>query len=99
MQYRGRTVDKNAAYPKAFKELKTEKVFNENTEFKPYKYLNNIVEQDHRTVKKISRAGLGYKSFHTASKTIKGIEIVHAINKGQVTGVNRRDEVAIKSNL
>jgi transposase-like protein len=47
-------------------------------------------------VKKITKAGLGYKSFHTAWRTIRGIEIMHAINKGQVEGVNNRDSVSQK---
>ncbi len=55
------------------------------------KYLNNLVEQDHRSVKKITNAGLGYKSFYTAWRTIRGIEIMHMINKGQVEGVNKKD--------
>ena len=55
------------------------------------KYLNNLVEQDHRSVKKITNAGLGSKSFYTACRTIRGIEIMHMINKGQVEGVNKKD--------
>ncbi len=58
----------------------------EKSELRQVKYLNNIVEQDHRGVKRITNAGLGYKSFHTAGQTIRGIEIMHMINKGQVEG-------------
>ncbi len=60
------------------------------------KYLNNIVEQDHRGVKRITNAGLGYKSFHTAFRTIRGIEIMHMINKGQVEGVSKKDVLGQK---
>ena len=48
------------------------------------KYLNNIVEQDHRAVKRLTRPMLGFKSFWAARCTIAGIEIMHAIRKGQL---------------
>jgi putative transposase len=49
------------------------------------KYLNNLVEQDHRAVKRLTRPMLGFKSFWTARCTIAGIEVLHAIRKGQLT--------------
>jgi transposase-like protein len=48
------------------------------------KYLNNIVEQDHRAVKRLTRPMLGFKSFWSARCTIAGIETMHAIRKGQL---------------
>jgi transposase-like protein len=48
------------------------------------KYLNNIVEQDHRAVKRLTRPLLGFKSFWAACCTIAGIEVMHAIRKGQL---------------
>jgi putative transposase len=48
------------------------------------KYLNNLVEQDHRAVKRIVRPMLGFKSFWAARCTIAGIEVMHAIRKGQL---------------
>ncbi len=48
------------------------------------KYLNNIVEQDHRGVKRLTRPMLGFKSFWSARCTIAGIEVMHAIRKGQL---------------
>ena len=48
------------------------------------KYLNNMVEQDHRAVKRIVRPMLGFKSFWAACCTIAGIEVIHAIRKGQL---------------
>ena len=89
-------VDKNAAYPPAIKELKSEKVLEEKSKLRQVKYLNNRVEQDHRGVKRITNAGLGYKSFHTACRTIRGIEIMHMINKGQVEGVRTKDVLGQK---
>jgi len=46
------------------------------------KYLNNLVEQDHRAVKGVVRPTLGFKSFWAARCTIAGIEVMHAIRKG-----------------
>jgi transposase-like protein len=48
------------------------------------KYLNNIIEQDHRAVKRKVRPMLGFKSFWAARCTLAGIEVIHAIRKGQV---------------
>ncbi len=48
------------------------------------KYLNNIVEQDHRAVKRLTHPMLGFKSFWAACCTIGGIEVMHAIRKGQL---------------
>jgi putative transposase len=48
------------------------------------KYLNNIVEQDHRAVKRITKPVMGFKSFHAASNLLAGIELMHMIRKGQM---------------
>ena len=48
------------------------------------KYLNNIIEQDHRAVKRVIKPMLGFKSFWAARCTIAGIEVMHAIRKGQL---------------
>jgi len=48
------------------------------------KYLNNIVEQDHRAVKRLTRPMLGFKSLWAARCTIAGMEVMHAIRKGQL---------------
>jgi len=48
------------------------------------KYLNNIVEQDHRAVKRITRPMLGFKSFETAHDTLVGIELMHMLKKRQM---------------
>jgi transposase-like protein len=55
------------------------------------KYLNNIVEQDHRHVKRRVRAMLGFKSFHAAQKTLAGIELIHMIKKGQMRSTRGDD--------
>ncbi|ANS51759.1 hypothetical protein BT246_64670 (plasmid) [Bacillus thuringiensis] len=48
------------------------------------KYLNNIVEQDHRFIKKRIRSMLGLKSFHTATCILAGLEAMHMIKKEQI---------------
>ena len=48
------------------------------------KYLNNVVEQDHRAVKRLVRPMLGFKSFRSAQVTLAGIELMHMIRKGQL---------------
>jgi transposase-like protein len=55
-----------------------------NVQQRHSKYLNNMVEQDHRAVKRRTRPMLGFKSLWTARCTIAGIEVMHAIRKGQL---------------
>jgi putative transposase len=55
------------------------------------KYLNNIVEQDHRGVKRVTRPMLGFKSFEAAQGTLAGIELMHMIKKKQMR-VGAEDE-------
>ncbi len=50
------------------------------------KYLNNIVEQDHRGVKRVTRPMLGFKSFEAAQSTLTGIELMRMLRKGQLEG-------------
>ena len=56
------------------------------------KYLNNIVEQDHRVIKRITRQMLDFKSFRAARNVLAGIELMHMIRKGQfmIAGINAR---------
>lgn len=53
------------------------------------KYLNNILEQDHRFIKRLKKPMLGFKAFHSASATIAGIEVAHMIRKNQFANDNR----------
>jgi transposase-like protein len=85
------TVDKNAAYPKAISELKAEGAIPEGCELRQVKYLNNIVEQDHRFIKRRVKPGLGFFSFETAWYTLQGDEVMHMIRKGQMRGVEKGD--------
>jgi len=78
------TVDKNPSYPMAIAELKNEKMIPVGIQIRQVKYLNNIVEQDHRFIKKRVRSMLGLKSFSTATSVISGIEAMHMVKKGQL---------------
>jgi transposase, IS6 family len=84
-------VDKNAAYPKAFAELKAEKHIPENCELRQVKYLNNLIEQDHRFMKRLTKPGMGFFSFETAWRTLQGFEVLNMIRKGQVREVRKGD--------
>ncbi|MDT6942125.1 IS6 family transposase [Brucella pseudogrignonensis] len=53
------------------------------------KYLNNILEQDHRFIKRITKPMMGFKAFHSAAATIAGIEVAHMIRKKQFANDNR----------
>ena len=51
--------------------------------------MNNIVEQDHRSIKRLVKPGMGFGSFNTARRTIKGYEIMNMVRKGQIEKVER----------
>jgi len=87
-------VDKNAAYPAAVDDLKAEEQLFETTELRQVKYLNNRVEQDHRFIKRLTKPGMGFGSFHTARRTIRGFEAMNMIRKGQVQGIAKGDVLA-----
>ncbi|HRB97471.1 MAG TPA: IS6 family transposase [Nitrosomonas sp.] len=76
------TMDKSGANKAAIDEI------NANREkpmvVRQVKYLNNIVEQDHRAVKRITKSMLGFKSFQSAKNILAGIELMHMIRKGQI---------------
>ena len=85
------TVDKNAAYPPAVAGLKADETLPKSTETRQSKYLNNIVEQDHRFIKRRVKPGLGFGSFNTAKRTIKGYEAMNMIRKGQIRDAAKGD--------
>jgi hypothetical protein len=76
---------KNAAYPQAIDELKADNQLPKKVKLRPKKYLNNIVEQDHRGLKQLVKLGMGFGSFNTAQRTIKGYEMINMIRKAQVS--------------
>ena len=88
-------VDKNAAYPPVIDELKADETLTKTTELRRVKYLNNIVEQvveqDHRFIKRLVNPGMGFGSFNTARRTLRGYEAMNMIRKGQINGVEKGD--------
>lgn len=76
------TIDKSAANNAAIEDYNAE--HDSNIEIRQIKYLNNIVEQDHRAIKRKSRPTLGFKSFRSAAITLSGVEVMHMIRKGQL---------------
>ena len=84
-------VDKNAAYPPAFKTLKELNLIPKKTNLRQVKYLNNIIEQDHRFSKRKIRYSCWFQKFETAGATISGYESMHMLYKNQVGGVGGKD--------
>jgi IS6 family transposase len=80
------TVDKNVAYPPVFETLQQEGQLPASCTLRQCKSFNNVVEQDHRSVKRRVNPGLGIGSFRTARRTLQGYAAMHMIRKGQVTG-------------
>ncbi len=78
------SVDKNAAYPEAFSASQVDMIVPKDCKLRRVKYLNNVIEQDHRFVKKKVRSSQCFKSFHTAERTLEGIEAMNMMRKGQV---------------
>jgi transposase-like protein len=70
-------------------QLKDEGVLEENCQHRPVQYLNNVLEQDHRTIKRRVKASQHFLSFWAAWRTIAGYEAIHMIRKGRRAGVRR----------
>jgi transposase-like protein len=77
------TLDGYAASHRAVSEMKTDGLLPEDTKVRTSKYLNNLIEQDHRNVKSRTNVMLGFKRFRNAAITLAGIELMHRIRKGQ----------------
>jgi len=77
------TLDAYAASHRANRELKSEGSMSRRVRIRSSKYLNNIVEQDHRRIKQRIVPMLGFKRFDTATITISGIELAEKIKKAQ----------------
>ena len=80
------TIDKSGANTAAVESYNAEHETEHDAgiELRQIKYLNNIVEQDHRAIKRQTRPMLGFKSFWSAAVTLAGIELMHMIRKGQL---------------
>jgi transposase, IS6 family len=77
-------VDRNPAYPKAVDELKAEGQLPQRCQLRPNKYLNNVIEQDPRFIKRLVKVGLGFFSCQRAWQTLRSYETMHLIRKRQV---------------
>lgn len=76
---------------KAIDELEAEEMIPQTCELRQNKYLNNIVEQDHRFIKRLVNPGIGFGSFNTARRTLRGYEVMNMIGKGQIQRVAKGD--------
>lgn len=85
------TVDKSPAYPRATVEMKPAGELWRFARLRQCKYLNNIVEQDHRRIKRLVRPRLGFGSLSTARRTLAGYEAMAMMREGQVDDRDRRD--------
>jgi IS6 family transposase len=77
------TLDGYAASHRAVREMKADRQLHKNTKVRSSKYLNNLIEQDHRGVKSRLAPMLGFKGSRTAAITTAGVELLHRIHKGQ----------------
>jgi transposase-like protein len=77
------TLDGYAASHRAVREMIADGLLPEGTHVRSSKYLNNVIEQDHRNIKSRTKVMLGFKRFKSAATTISGIELMHRIRKGQ----------------
>ena len=82
------TIDKSGANTAAIEGLRADS--GAEIELRQSKYLNNLIEQDHRAVKRIVRPMLGFKNFRCARAVIAGIETMHMIKKGQLAAIKDR---------
>ena len=90
------TLDGYAASHRAVREMKADGLLPEDTKLRSSKYLNNLIEQDHRNIKSRVYVMLGFKRFKNAAITIAGIELMHRIRKGQfsLTNISLKDATA-----
>ena len=81
------TMDKSGANKAAIDEINNNR--DVPIEVRQIKYLNNIVEQDHRAIKRVTKPMLNFKSFRSARSVLAGIELMHMIRKGQMAEENQ----------
>jgi IS6 family transposase len=78
-------------YGSAIPDIKKEGILRQRCRHRPVQYLNNILEQDHRAIKRRVNAKQGFREFQAARRTIQGYEAMHMIWKGQVRWVSGAD--------
>lgn len=87
-------IDKSGSNTSALNEVNKTLPESEQIKIRQNKYLNNIIEQDHRFIKKITRPMLGFKAVHSARATLDGIELHHMLRKGQ--HINSKKQTVIE---
>ena len=83
-------MDKSGANKAGIDEINKDLPEKEKIQIRQVKYLNNLIEQDHRFIKKITKPMKGFKSFHSACQTIAGIELHHMLRKNQMENPTRQ---------
>lgn len=83
--------DKNSAYPPAVSESKDENILPESRELRQVRYLNNVIEQDHRFIERSVAPRVGFTSLQTANRTLMRYEAMSMIRKGQITKIEKGD--------
>ncbi len=78
------TIDQSGANTAALIALNTDADADSNIGIRQRKYLNNVIEQDHRAIKRLIQPMLGFQTFASAQTTLQGIELMHMIKKGQM---------------
>ena len=78
--------DQARLYGSAISGVKKEGILRRCCRHRPVQYWNNILEQDHRAIKRRVKAKQGFREFHAARRTIRGYEAMHMIRKGQAMG-------------
>ncbi|HEN3637885.1 TPA: IS6 family transposase [Yersinia enterocolitica] len=78
------TIDKSGANTAALTTLNADKPEEDTITVRQNKYLNNLIEQDHRNIKRRIKLMMGFKSFRRAQTILTGIELIHMIRKGQL---------------
>ena len=82
-------MDKNPAFSPALHELQKQSIFPSKTKLRQVKYLNNSIENDHKSTQHKCRYQQWYQSFKTAKCTLDGIETIRMIQKGQIRQVSK----------
>jgi transposase, IS6 family len=90
-QPRVMNTDQAPIYGSAIGDLKKEGTLRRRCRHRPVQYLNNILEQDHRAIKRRVNAKQGFREFQAARRTIQGYEAMHMIRKGQARSVSGSD--------
>jgi transposase-like protein len=83
--------DLAAIYNSAITEMKKEGTLRRRCRHRPVQYLNNILEQDHRAIKRRANAKQGFREWQAARRTIQGYEAINILRKGQVRRVSGKD--------